>query len=439
MTKYKSVLFIIADDWSRIAGCYGNNKIKTPRIDSFAERSLVFDHAFCTSPSCAVSRACILTGHHSHTHGQYGHCHGIHGFRTSKSMTSTPQALRSAGFATACIGKKHVEPFSVYPFEFEPKINPRNPNEISSASRAFLSANPDKPFYLHIGFSDPHRSREGFGNNPSFPKVPKVSYKKEDVEVPGFLPDLPEVRTDLASYYEAITRFDFGVGQLLDLLKEMGRADDTMIILTTDHAMPFPGAKASFFDSGHHCPLIIHSPDLCKKGSRHQALVNWTNLRPTVQEWCGVPIPQDLPERSILPILNNSNVEGWDQTFFSHCFHEIVNYNPYRVIRGRRYKFVRNLSSGTGYILPTDLFRSPSWSAMRSNDEKTFGEREKKHFFDRSPEELYDIVNDPFETKNLISDPNLEKVANRMRTELVEFRQRTNDPWLEIDLQEKPT
>ena len=437
MTIYKSVLCIIADDWSRIAGCYGNNKVKTPRIDSFAEKSVVFDHAFCTSPSCAVSRACILTGHHSHTHGQYGHCHGIHGFRTSESMTSTPQALRIAGFATACIGKKHVEPFSVYPFEFEPKINPRNPNEITRAARAFLSANIDKPFYLHVGFSDPHRSSDGFGNNPSFCKVPKVTYKEEDVEVPGFLPDIPEVRTDLAAYYEAISRFDFGVGQLLDLLKEMGRADDTMIILTTDHAMPFPGAKASFFDSGHHCPLIIQSPDLCEKGSHHQALVNWTNLRPTVQDWCGVPIPQNLPERSIVPILNNSNAKGWDQTFFSHCFHEIVNYNPYRVLRGRRYKFVHNLSSGTDYILPTDLFRSPSWSAMCSNEEETFGERSKKHFFDRSPEELYDIINDPFETKNLISDPNLEKVADHMRIELVEFRQRTNDPWLEIDHQEK--
>ena len=90
MKKQKNVLFIIADDWSPIAGCYGNNKIKTPRIDSLAEKGVVFDHAFCTSPSCAVSRASILTGQHSHTHGQYGHCHGIHGFRTSESMTSTP-------------------------------------------------------------------------------------------------------------------------------------------------------------------------------------------------------------------------------------------------------------------------------------------------------------------------------------------------------------
>ena len=78
--SYKNVMFVIADDWSRIAKCYGNEIIRTPHIDAFAERGVVFDYAFCTSPSCAVSRACILTGQHSHTHGQYGHCHGIHGF-----------------------------------------------------------------------------------------------------------------------------------------------------------------------------------------------------------------------------------------------------------------------------------------------------------------------------------------------------------------------
>ena len=102
------MLFVIADDWSRLARCYGNEVIRTPHIDALAERGTVFDYAFCTSPSCAVSRACILTGQHSHTHGQYGHCHGIHGFRTHEWMQSTPAILRANGYATACIGKKHV-------------------------------------------------------------------------------------------------------------------------------------------------------------------------------------------------------------------------------------------------------------------------------------------------------------------------------------------
>ena len=160
-----SVLFIIADDWSPIARCYGNHVIKTPNVDALAERGVVFDYAFCTSPSCAVSRACILTGQHSHTHGQYGHCHGIHGFRTHESMQSTPKILKAQGYATACVGKKHVEPPSVYPFDYEPEVDPRSPADIAARVAAFLAEHRDDPFYLHVGSGHPHRASVGFGNH----------------------------------------------------------------------------------------------------------------------------------------------------------------------------------------------------------------------------------------------------------------------------------
>ena len=199
--QYRNVLFLFADDWSRLAACYGNNIIKTPRIDAFAERSVVFDWAFCTSPSCAVSRASILTGHHSHVHGQYGHCHGIQGFSTHSYMSSTPKTLGEHGFATACIGKKHVEPASVYPFEYEPKVNSRSAADLADCARTFLNDNQDRPFYLHVGFADPHRAPNGFANEVGYRDVPEVVYDPAEIDVPPFLPDLPGVREDLADYY----------------------------------------------------------------------------------------------------------------------------------------------------------------------------------------------------------------------------------------------
>ena len=249
-------------------------------------------------------------------------------------------------------------------------------------------------------------------------------------------PDLPEVRADLADYYQAVSRFDHGIGLLLDVLEESGRADDTLVIVTTDHAMPFPGAKASFFDSGHHCPFFIRTPDLEQRGVHHQALINWTNIRPTVQDWCGVPAPEDLPASSILPILEEVNAPGWDETYFSHCFHEIVDYNPYRVLRGRRYKFARHLSAGLDTAFPTDLFRSRTWSAVRDASAPHMGLRDTRHVIERAPEELYDIAEDPQETRNLIDDPAHREVARQMRQRLLDFRHRTADPWLEIDFQQ---
>ena len=146
MTTQRNVLFLIADDWSRIADCYGNSVVRTPRIDAFAPRG----HGLRSKPSapalrCAVSRACILTGYHSHTHGQYGHCHGIHGFSTHPHITSTLSSLKAHGYATACIGKKHVEPPSVYPFDFEPEVNARNGVELARAAHDFWAAHPDQP------------------------------------------------------------------------------------------------------------------------------------------------------------------------------------------------------------------------------------------------------------------------------------------------------
>lgn len=432
---YRSAMFLIADDWSRIAGCYGNPVIKTPNVDRLAEMGVVFDHAFCTSPSCAVSRACILTGQHSHTHGQYGHCHGIHGFRTHEHMTSTPKLLRALGFATACIGKKHVEPSSVYPFEYEPRVNSRSVYDMADRARDFLAENAGLPFYLHVGFADPHRSRRGFGNENEYRDVDQTTYDPADVDVPNFLPDIQEVREELADYYQAVTRLDTGIGLMLDALEESGRADETLVIVTTDHAMPFPGAKASSFDSGHHCPFLLFAPSQQKTGIHSQAMINWTNICPTVLNWCGAAAPENLPERSLLTILEEENLEGWDETYFSHCFHEVTNYYPYRVLRGRRFKYVLNLAERLSTPMPTDIFRSKTWTAVRRDGIEKLGERKTEKFVHQDREEVFDIINDPAESKNIIDDPEVQDLVAEMRRKVTEFRIQTKDPWLETSFQ----
>ena len=324
----------------------------------------------------------------------------------------------------------------MYPFDFEPEVNARNGVELARAARDFWAAHPDQPFYMHVGFTDPHRAGRGFGNERPYSDVPETQYSPDDVVVPPYLPDVPDVRADLAEYYQAVSRFDFGVGCLLDALEESGRADETLVIVTTDHAMPFPGAKASFFDSGHHCPFILRAPGITTPGTRSQSLINWTDIRPTLHDWCGVPAPEDLPGRSLLPGLADPSVPDWEYTFFSHCFHEVVDYNPYRVLRGRRYKFVRNLAAGLTTMLPTDLFRSTTWTAVRRDAIPSMGERPTRHVITREPEELYDLEADPTESVNRIDDPHLQEVADQMRAQLYQFRRDTADPWLEVDLQE---
>ncbi len=335
MSDGRSVLLLIADDWSPLAGCYGSPVIRTPHVDALAGRATRFTNAFCTSPSCAASRANILTGHYSHTHGQYGHSHAVHNFHTAASMPSIPKRLGAAGYATGIIGKLHTQPASVYPWTHDLQQVPgggRNVTAMADQAAGFLADIGRQPFYLHMGFADPHRD---FGNRRSYEGVEETRYDPAEVPVPDFLPDHPEVRAELAEYYQAISRLDFGFGLAMQALEAAGRADETMVIVMSDHGMPFPGAKASSFDSGHHGPLLIARP-----GARPvecDALVNWSSIAPTVFDWCGVEPPGGLPKRSLMPILDQGHPPGWDETFFSHTFHEVTNYYPYRGLRGRRY------------------------------------------------------------------------------------------------------
>lgn len=421
---YKNVMLLIADDWSPIAGCYGNAVIQMPNVDALAKRGTVFQHAFCTTPSCAASRANLLTGHYSHTHGQFGHSHSIHNFQTHEEMPSVPKQLKAAGFQTGVVGKLHVKPASVYPWDYEVGGNGRNVQMLAQQAGAFLKQVDGAPFYLHVGFSDPHRD---FGNQQTYPGVEEKIYSPDEVIVPDFLPDHSAVRQELAEYYQATSRLDTGIGMAVKALEDSGRADDTLIVVMSDHGMPFPGGKASSFDTGHHCPLLIIRPGAGPVVN--DALVNWCNLAPTIFEWCGVDAPEGLPEKSLMPILDEAHPEGWDETFFSHTFHEVTNYYPYRVLRGRKYKYVRNLYPELTTPLPSDLWASPTWQAVRNENIEMMGKRPTQNFLHQSAEALFDIENDPMESTNLIDDASLADVAEEMRQKVRAFRRETDDPW----------
>ena len=427
MAKPRNVLLLIADDWSPIAGCFGSRVIQTPNVDALSKRATRFRNAFCTTPSCAASRANILTGHYSHTHGQYGHCHGIHNLHTGAHMPSITKTLTEAGYATGIIGKMHVQPESVYPWTHDYQDvegSSRSPKGMSDRARQFFADVGDQPFYLHMGFSDPHRD---FGNRHTYPDYAEVTYDPAEVPVPNFLPDHPDVKAELAEYYQSISRLDEGYGRAIQALEEAGRAEDTMIIVMSDHGMPFPGAKASSFDSGHNCPLLIARPGAGEVQS--DALVNWNNVAPTVFDWCGVDAPDGLPERSILPILDEAHPVGWDEVFFSHTFHEITNYYPYRALRSRKYKYVRNLYPELTTPLPSDLWSSKTWQAIEGEGLE-MGDRSTQKFLHQDAEALFDVENDPSEGKNLIDEQSLQEVVDEMRMKVRTFRVDTKDPWV---------
>jgi N-sulfoglucosamine sulfohydrolase len=426
----KNVLLIIADDLGLQLSCYGDMLAKTPNLDAFARSATRFTHAFASVASCSPSRATLLTGMPTHQSGQYGLAHATHNFNSFRSTKSIPGYLQSAGYRSGVVAKLHVLPKEVYPFDAEIADPGRNPVAVTAKAKKFIEESADKPFFLLVGLTDPHRAAKGFANENKYPaEVPKVTYDPKSLTVPGFLPDVPEVRADLADYYQSVTRMDYAVGLLLKMLEEQKKADDTLVIFLSDNGIPFPGAKTTLYDSGLHLPLIIRKPGN-KPGIVTNAMASWTDIAPTVLDWAGVAVPKNLPGRSLLPVLESAEPKNWDTVYGSHQFHEITMYYPMRMIRTRSHKLIANLASGLEYPHASDLWESPTWQAVLKQDLQQLGQRSRASFLHRPAYELYDVQADPLETKNLAKSPESAEVLKELQAKLMAWREATKDPWL---------
>lgn len=432
----KNVLFLIADDLGRQVGCYGDPVAKTPNIDALAKSGTRFTNAFASVASCSPSRATLLSGLPTHQNGQYGLAHAEHNFHSFNKTKGLPALLAPAGYRSGVIAKLHVLPKESYPFDVELPGNGRNPVQIVEQARKFLADTGDKPFFLLVGFTDPHRAAKGFANDGKYPpSVPAVKFDPKTVPVPYHLPDTPEVRAELAEYYESVARLDYGVGQVLKLLEDSKKLDDTLVIFLSDNGIPFPGAKTTLYDAGVHLPLIIRKPGQ-KAGVVCDAMASWTDIAPTILDWAGVKPPADRRGRSLLGVLEQDKTTGWDEVYGSHQFHEITMYYPMRMVRTREYKYLLNLAHPLEYPHASDLWNSPTWQGILKRGDAMMGQKSVEAFLRRPKEELYDLRTDPNELKNVAGDDKYIQQLAQLRAKLQAWREATKDPWLIKDKHE---
>ena len=427
----RNVVLLIADDMGLTLGCYGDKAAKTPHLDALSKSRRAVQSRFRRSVVVQSEPVHSLHGP-AHAHQwEYGLAHAGHNFNSRPGVKSLPGLLRPAGYRTGIIGKVHVQPKSVYDFDFEPaRVNPRNGVVMAKAARAFIEETGDKPFCLVMGYTDPHRAAKGFANNAKYPGIPQTKYDPKSVTVPYHLPDTPDVRGDLADYYESVSRCDYNIGLLLEVLKATGRDKDTLVIFLSDNGIPFPGAKTTLYDAGIHLPLIIHRPGQIKHGVVNRAMASWVDVLPTILDWAGAKIPANLAGRSILPILEQESPEGWDMVYASHSFHEVTMYYPMRVVRTRTHKYIRNLAHPLDYPFASDLYNSASWQGMLKRGDKMLGTRTVEQYVHRPLEELYDLEKDPNELKNLAADPAQAKTLAELRKKLRAWQEKTDDPWI---------
>lgn len=437
--KRRNVLLIVADDHGYDLSCVGT-AVHTPALDRLASEGTLFTDAYASVSSCSSSRATLYTGLYSHTNGMYGLAHDVHNFSLLEDVKTLPWMLKQHGYATALVGKLHVKPEAQLAYDawlLPEQAGNRDVAAMGHAAGEWMRAQGDKPFFLTMAYSDPHRAGDAsqFGNTRDWPEVPRVRYRSDEVTIPSHLPDLPGVREDLAQYYEAVSRMDSGVGILLRELAASGHADDTLVIYLSDNGRPFPGAKDNLYREGIHLPLIVRAPGMKHRGRRNSAMVSWIDITPTILDWAGVTPPSNyrylpLPGRSLLPILEQEKPTGWDEVFATHSFHEIDQYYPTRSLRTRRYSYFLNLQPSLRVPIASDVALSPSWKAITSTPGARLGKRTLDAFEHRPAEELYDLDADADEVVNLAGDPAHAKVLDDLRAQLAHWRTSTRDPWM---------
>jgi N-sulfoglucosamine sulfohydrolase len=404
-----NILYLHSHDTGRYVQPYGH-PVPTPNIQHLADQGVLFRHAFCATPTCSTSRACLLTGQYGHNNGMLGLAH--RGWSLNDYHQHIVHKLREAGYFSVLIGEQHIAKRpEIIGFDRVEKIATTHVESVAPVARQVIAEPLPQPFFLSVGFFETHRD----WLDP--PALRDALYSLP----PANLPDTTETRHDIASYRASARSLDHGVGSVLEALDAQGLTDNTLIILTTDHGLAFPGAKATLFDRGLGVMLIVRGPGGFLGGRVHDALVSHLDIYPTLCDLAGVEHPDNLAGFSLLPLMRGDVGSLREELFAEMTWH--AAYDPQRAVRTERYKYIRRFGSRERPVL-ANCDDSPSKELLLR-----YGWAERKIPF----EQLYDLVFDPGEAANLAGDEAHDDVLADLRERLGRWMAATDDPLLHGD------
>ncbi len=427
--KRPNILLIVSEDNGPELSCYGEPYVKTPVLDHFATEGVLFKRAFVPQAGCSQSRAALLTGLYPHQNGQIG----LATWKFRLYDQSTPnlvRCLKETGYRTGIIGKLHINPESAFPFDYKkiPSANFARKDISAYAKEAGTFINQsDQPFFLSVNFPDAHRPF-----TPQVEGLPDEPLTADEVRPLAYFGlDSPDLRQQTANYYNCMVRLDAQIGDLLQILDESGKRDNTLVIYLGDHGADLLRGKRTSYEGGLRIPLIVRWPGKVPKEKIREELVSTLDLMPTILEAAGAEIPTGLPGRSLLDLFDESEVEWRKYLFTEFQLHSAHNYFPQRTVRDSRYKLIHNLIPGMinpGYAFTLEMFFPDIENAINTAPEKV---QSAYRIMERPPEfELYDLDNDPYEFTNLASHSGHQLKLKELREVLLEWRQQSSDPFL---------
>jgi arylsulfatase A-like enzyme len=413
VAKAPNIVVFVADDmgWEDCQPS-GHPRLKTPALTQLAEQGMRFDRAFLCCTACGPSRASILTG-------RYPHAMAADDPRpplpSQQEMFS--QTLRNAGYYAAAAGKWYLEPAAKAQFDVVHEGG--GPGGYRDWLRVLRDRPRGKPFFLWLASSDPHR--------PYVPRATADPYPPQQVVVPPYLPDVEEVRNELACYYNAIARLDTHVGRVLDELARQGEASNTLVLFISDNGRPFPRCKSTLYDSGIHTPLLIRWPARVKPGTITDSLVSVVDIAPTILDLAGLTPPAGCPGKSFRGLLSDPRAEIRPYVLAEHNGDDYAAFQ--RGLRSSRFAYIRNELPQFAATPAAEIVRSASFQAMRRlRDAGKLSPPQMACFVkSNAAEELYELASDPQQLKNLAGDPQHARVLDEMRRALAQWRAETGD------------
>lgn len=411
-----NILWITMEDTSFFMGCYGDPIAKTPNIDRLGEQGTRFTNAWATASVCSPARSALITGMYVN---QLGCGHHRAYVRIPEHIKGFPTYLRQAGYY--CTNNSKTD----YNFT-TPEQMIKESWDVSSGKANWTHRGAEQPFFSVFNFADSHQSRTSVNSYTRFKKLyqskltPEEITAPDEVTLPPFYNDTPQMRKAYARMYDCITLVDKQIGALLKKLDDDGLAENTIVFLYTDHGQGMPRFKSSPFGLGYRVPLIIRVPkkfrhlaDL-RPGTTNDQIVSFVDFGPTVLSLCGLDVPKNMTG---IPFLGPK--KGKSKDYFFGCLdYSGESEELSRTVSDGKYLYVRNYMPHHSYTQPFLYFDHAEIATYMKQYKKagTLTPSAAEYMAESRPAEvLYDLKNDPWEINNLAAEPKYKKILERLR------------------------
>jgi arylsulfatase A-like enzyme len=428
-----NILILMSDNhsWNHL-GCYGDPVLKTPTIDRLAEEGIRFTNAYCSAPSCAPARASMLTGQDI---WRLEEAANLWGTFPAKFRVYTDM-LEAAGYLVGYEGKGWG------PGDYEAGWRIRNPagQRYNSFEEFYNEKEKRQPFCYWYSSRDPHRPYKAGGWE-------EAGIDPDDIIVPPYLPDNDAVRKDIGDYYAEIQNFDRDVASYIQLVKEMGQLENTLVIVCSDNGWQMPRGLANLYDFGTRIPLIVSMPEKYKGGRVIDDFVSLNDFAPTFLELAGIPVPDYMNSRSIVHLLASEKggiVDKQRDCIVTarerHAFARKggTGYGA-RSLRTKDFLYIRNYEPDNWpagdpplygdvdahmlhYPCPTKMY------ILKHKDKDGVKELFKLAFEKRPAEELYDLTEDPYQMTNIANSPAYSGIKEMLSDKLTKHLRENGDP-----------